>query len=1006
MADITQELHLLNSTVVNFNASLGFNSNPSTLSVTLAEDPDLSEEFGNVGSPASNPNQYVVGGTRWEDGNPGTYVEFETPAPVGNEENQFKFGGFVTDWRRKNDIGGNLVTVNMSDPRIVFDGISIITDIDTRPPPGMQDRNVVDVLGYWGNIVNAGWTRKGVPWQAVYEILNDDDHIHNIYGQNMSFLVNSLTDPANGHWSWFDLVDDNYRLPTQNTTLAGFFNKVAADHNMDYYAKAEKLSGRIFVTLYPIPRHNTDALADTSLHQLVSTWADISGSGNASRLKSIDYGRELRTDPSHTVLWGDNRKSFVINTQSNGILPIYDRFKDGTYSDRVIVDLSNISDTTGLPTLNVEKMKLTGGGTYTKSRTNATIAAYPANENILRAALHSKEAWATAVWYAFKDGSISVGGNNAFDALHGTPLGGSGGAAGGGTSSGTPAALGIVKPPFDRSKGSAGFNAFSSSGSAPTSLTEAKKEAVYRTTKKVAEEYYGRVFITPLPTSAMIDTLISTGLGGAGANSYVSKDKRFLVEYEVASEAWPVADVDDYATSPWFPSEMLGETESDEFQTQEGLIKGTVLFNKDAIKGEYPQADFVNMPTDRYFKSGPYLFTSAASFNQYQFDPRFVIVKVTDHIDLGFSPIRGITLEKDEEGNVISHSLVNGELPRPPKDKDMSGGTQDFLSSLYYDFSVITNLVDGNGNPVPVIESAKKIDAEHYYNLIYHSSLSNKEKLGFGEKRFLGHKNNGTDLSDSINIATPLKWNFIRYGPFEGGPIYGNYEVPTKTTVDNSLNPWSYGSVGTMNAAGLVQAQNMQSASTTLAYANATVEGFPEMALGQAVGNITRLANVSLSYSTAGVITQYRFKTFFGPVGFHKKAEIDKVHRITTDKDSGEDKMSVEEIRREMIKAAKDKETGITLNGLKGAGGGAGVGAGTGSSNTIKSNSPSQTGSQNPQTDILPNDEMNQVFDVDGGTGIWQESYYANVGELYIPYRTGKNASDKRVPDIEGVEEA
>jgi len=1001
MTDITQELHFLNSTVVNFNASLGFNSNASTLSVTLAEDPDTvpPEEFGNVGSPASDSSKYVVGGTRWQDGNPGTYVEFETPAPAGNEDDQFKFAGFVTDWRRKNDVGGNLVTVNVSDPRIVFPGISIITDIDSRE--ASQNRNVIDVLDYWGNIVSAGWTRKGVPWQAIYEILNDDTHIHNIYGQPMSFLLET---------SFLNAIADNYRIPVQNTTLDQFFNKVAADHNMDYYAKAQIALGRIVTSLYPITRSNEDAFDNTALHSLISTWADTAGGGNNSRLKSVDYGRELRTDPNHTVLWGDNKKSFSINNQrDHGIYPIYERFKDGTYSDRVIVDLSNIADAAGLPTVNVEKMELTGSSTYTKSRGNSSIPAYVASVNILRAALHSKEAWATAVWYAFKDtvDGITVGGSNSYDASHANRLGGSGGASGGTSGNTTPEALGIVKPPFDRSKGAAGFNAFSSAGLPSTSLTEAKKEAVYRTTKKVAEEYYGRTFITPLPASAIMDTLITTGLGGAGANSYVSKDKRFLVEYEVASEAWPVSNIDSSFTSSWFPSEMIGQTDSDEFQTQEGLIKGVVKFDKSIIKGEYPQADFANMPSDRYLKAGNYLFTSAASFNQYQFDPRFVVIKVNDHINLGFSKIRGMTLTKDEEGTVTGFTEDPNELPRPPKDKDMSGGTQNFLSDLYIDFSIVLNLVDGNGNPVPVIESSKQIDAEHYYNLIYHSSISNKEKIGYSEARFLGYKYDGSTLENSINTATPLKWNFIRYGPFEGGPLYGGYAVLTKTAVDNSLNPWNYGGVGAMNAAGNIQAANMQSASTTLAYANASVEGFPEMALGQSVGDITRLSDVSLSYSTAGVMTQYRFKTFFGPVGFNKKSEIDKIYRVTSDTGS-KDNISVEDIRREMLKAAKDKETGVTLNGLGGGGGGSGgAGAGTGSSNTIiKSGSPSQGGSQNPQTDILSDDEMNQAFDATGGANLWRESYYAKLEELFIPYRTGRDSADKRVPDIEGVDEA
>jgi len=1020
MADITQAIHFLNSTVVSFNASLGFNSNPSTLSVTLAEDPDINppEEFGDT-NPASNSSQYAVGGTRWADGNPGTYVEFEAPAPAASPNDQFKFAGFVTDWRRKNDVGGNLVTVNISDPRILFSGIPIITDIDSSGASWPEGRNIVDVLGYWGNIVNAGWTRKGMPWLGVYNILNNPDTIYNIYDQDIRFLVNGWSDPAIGLYSWFDFVDDNYRLPIQNTTLDQFFNKVASDHNIDYYAKATRQgTDPILVTLYPVPRSNVDDLDNTLLHSIISSWADVANNGEASRLKSVDYGRELRTDPSHVMLWGDNKKSFSINNQTDHkILPIYDRFTDGAYSDRIIIDLSNIEDVSGLPTINVERMNLTGYGTssspYIKSRTSVNMEAYSANVNILRAALHSKDSWATAVWYAFKDmtaGDFDVLGTNDYDSIF-SPLGGSGGSTGGGSAVSTPEKLGILKPPFDRSQGAVGFNAFSSAGNTPTSYTEAKKEAVYRVTKKAAEEYYGRTYITPLPSSSMIDTLINAGLGGTETgNSYVSKDKRFLVEYEVVSEGWPVSSPNSVPLSSWFPYEMTVKTDSDEFQTQDGLVKGIVRFNQTKIKQEYPQADFVNMPTDRFLKAGgdqgadKYLYTSAASFNQYQFDPRFVIIKVNDHIDLGFDVIRGITLVTDTNGNVISHATTS-EAARPPKDKDMSGGTQEFISQLYYGFTIVTKLTNAGGDPVHVIDTAtvKKIDAEHYYNLLYHSSISYKEKLGFAEMRFLGYNNNGSVLADSINTATPLKWNFIRYGPFEGGPLYtdtgAGYSVLTKNEVDNSLNPWNYGGVSLMNAAGQVQADNMQSASTTLAYANAAVEGFPEMALGQDVGGITRLSNVSLSYSTTGVTTQYRFKTFFGPVGVNKKAEIDKIYRITTDRSSGEDKISVEAIRREMIKAAKQNQTGVTLNGLRGGGGGSG--AGTGSANTIKGTRPSTAGSQGSSVDILSDDEMNQAL-----LGLdWEDSYYSKVDEIYTPYRTGRDNKDERVPDIEGVGE-
>jgi hypothetical protein len=984
MTDINGAIYFLNSTVVSFTSSLGFNGNPSTLSVTLAEDPDLNQEYG-VSSPASNPNTYAVGGTRWEDGNPGTFVEFEIQSGTGPNADDFKFGGIVTDWRRKNDISGNTVTANIVDPRIIFSGIPVITDINTSEGNGYDTdgRNVIDVLAFWGNSVDAGWSRKGIPWTAVYKVLTTGRY-YTFYNEQFMILVDN---------SWYSYIASDYRVPVQNTTLDQFFNQVAQDNNIDYYIKAERNStiGAILITVYPIPRNNTDSMDDTGLHYLLSGWE------NGDRLKNVEYGRELRTDPSHVMLYGDNIKNFHINSKEY-IYPIFNRFNDGTYSDRAIIDLSNIVEGGGLPTINVEKMKLSGAGLYTKSRYSEGIKGYIATTPILRAALHSKEAWATLVWYEYKDGGgLSTAGANSFDASSfNSLLGGSGGASGGSLGSNTPENLGIFKPPFNRDKGAAGFNAFSSGSS---SQSEAKMEAVYRVTKKTAEEFYGKVFITPLPYSDLVDSMISGGLAGGGPNQYFSQDKRFLIEYDVVGEA-PA--IDNFTGGSMNLPQKITASESDEFQTAEGLVKGLLSFNTESITSKFPQAEMSYNAKDRYLNTGGDLYTSDVSFVQYQFDPRFAIMRLGEPIKTGFGKVRGVNLEYDADGNVSGHNISIHDA-RPPKDKDMSGGTQEFLSYLYSDFSVVTGLTDASG-PIAVDGPGKRIDSAHYNTLLYFSSINNKEKIGLGQGHFTGYSSDGNEIGSSITAYVPIKWNFGRYGVWESSPSHGDVFVPTKVAIDSSLNPWNYGSIAAMNSAGSTIASNMQSKTTTLGYANATVEGFPEMALGVSVGNnLTRLSDVSMSYGIEGVVTQYRFKTFFGPVGFHKKRVVDMINRTTFEKGGG-DRVSIEDIRREMIKAEQAKGMGITLNGIAGGTGNtSGAGSGAGSNNIIRSNNPLIGGSAEPDVSSAPSNEFNQSLSSNGGSYLFANSYYAGLSELWLPFYTGE--ADGRGPDLDGVPE-
>jgi len=131
---ITQQ-HFFNSSIRNFNCSIGWGSQSSSLSINLAEDPTLEEVFTPVqpGLPA--------------------YFSFDN----------FAFGGLVQNYKRKNSTGGYPVwEVTLVDPRDILEGVQIIIDGYTGTIGDMP--NLFNVYGYLENIAygNADVNENGI----------------------------------------------------------------------------------------------------------------------------------------------------------------------------------------------------------------------------------------------------------------------------------------------------------------------------------------------------------------------------------------------------------------------------------------------------------------------------------------------------------------------------------------------------------------------------------------------------------------------------------------------------------------------------------------------------------------------------------------------------------------------------------------------------------------------------------------------------------------------------
>ena len=903
---INAPIRFLNCTVTNFTCSLGLNSNPSVMDIQLVEDVQddfEADSYDPTQTTEADRIKSIKGGSAFLDGNPGHYDYFQN----GN----FKFGGIVTSWKRNHSSSGRFINIQLADPRMFFKDIPVITDhcptlFGSTDP--FNNYNVSTPLLDFSNPIAARWTLDGLPWSSLqthFSLLT-----FKFYGKNYKVSFDS---------SFSSRIPFNYRVPLQNASLDEFINRVSRDNNMDWFAACndDAATNPKTIMVYGVRRDNQYSLNDTTMTNFI---ADLS-----SKISNYEIGRELRTDPVKGIFIGDHKRTLQ---EVTSLTPVFYVGADGYLSDQAFIDLSCIhSDNStllsNLPSVTFPQLKSlrTDGSvsttqvsdsTTTKSRSTSTRKGYFVNEYILRAALHGKESWATAVWYGFKEIYSSFQyklfsgfdeGNNIFNSSGNTTV-----TINQPALAAIPRKMGIFAPPFNRENPS--FcdvpTTINTSIGTPSPESEAIKEACYQATLKVAQEYYGRVFI-----GYMHDSTTITAIKAAGGQ-YTYLHKKIPVEFEICDAAPAVSDPNNDGSFINLPY-IFKNSESGAFRSNEGMYRPYLTIDYDFIRSNFASPRLDNFDPASYLKinkadqsstsqatdSNCYIARADINIEQNKFDPRYVVLTLNEPIYVGLGSRRYGTVTTytgtDSEvqtdprylGRTKTATFSDQYAVNPLTKKDKSGGTQEFLSWLYSDYTIFTEpLNDNNSNTwVDINGNTKEITGKKYLELQNGFAKAFQEKIGFAERRYVGIEKSGGGVAlTGLALVVPLKWNFLRYGPFFGTStdINLNYR-PTQILEDTNLNPWNYGSAANMVAAGNIMADNSSGSASTVGYASITVADLPNYSIGYALktgsGNteaiISNLADISLSYGMSGFTTTYRFKTFFGPTGFRKKQDVD-----------------------------------------------------------------------------------------------------------------------------------
>ena len=977
MAENIQTIKFLGCSVVSFSSTMGFNGTPSTLSVTMAEDFADGDDFAADSHNINDELAATYGGTNFSDGNPGTLAKFKTPG------DKFVFTGFVTSYRRSKGMSGNLINVELSDPRFLFANIPLINDVNLNiNTTGFSAAtwNILCAPVVFSNPIQLDWNNGGVRFDKLAKAI--ESRSFGFYGKTFKIVF---------HASFYSQLVGGYRLKQQLSSVEDAINQAAREANIDWFVEMGESGGLNIAYVKGVKRKNQYSFSDTDngLKSFINNRID--------KVSSWEIGRELRQDPTVAIVYGDKVRT-LWNTNPGGSYQLFSELGNGMAIDRSFICLDFLRSY-GFNTLPTVSLKVSDTGTTvsigqdddefgnsrvkypsrSKSQSDKNRAGYIATEVVLRAALYSKDAWQTAIWYEYSGYTITYNQYNSFD------LGfGFGAPATQQTASFTmnPNLIGIYGPAFD-------FDLAQSTNvtsSATNASAETLKEAVYQATLKCAQEYYGKKFICRLPASA-----ICTDIG----TSYEHNQKKIPIEYDVVDSAPDIAFYN-LTSSIGFPNSLL-RSDGKNFRSPNGLFRPFMFLDHSTLIGANDQVQYEYLDPNSCIwaaadvgeaNGNATLYNSGVSVETYRFDPRFAIVTLNEPVLLGIKKHKKIVPTARTNGAITAWTQQT--VYTPVSKTDRSGCFLELLSRVYSSFTIVAadhSELNNGGVRVNVNRTALKVSVDHYYNL-QSQAIALQANCGLAEARML-------DINTYGGFFIPLVWNYIRYGPWVNG---SSNTRPVNVIEDTRINPWSYGNYARMNTAGQIIAQRANTLTHTIAYATVSVEGYPEFSLGSDLTSSTEtmstISDISMTFGFEGVKTTYKFKTYFGPVGFVRRSELDTISQNSFSSSSNRNSINVNNIFEDV----QQQIFNSTGGGASNAPIGAGVGGANGSSTIVSS---IETKNANPQ--MTARSATNAKSTNESNTSEYASTVDAQLCSIFTPVTTRPpNTVQGRVATIDG----
>lgn len=297
-------LKFLGASVSNYTASMGWEGNEASMEFTLVEDKRNDDLF------------YITNGITAEG------------APAYFEHEGMKFAGIITNWQQRGSVDGYpIYTVTLSDPRIFFEGISLILDDYTYK---VNIPNLVNIYGYLESEYGFGGSGKneaGIQLTQILSALNEmsymgkgTDYTGGVFFRGIPYYINVIGIPNPG---------SDFRVNASTITFSELLSEIAEATSSSYFVFLTLVDGRWVINFQFISR------AGMPIRGAINEYV-----GQTAGASVKNQGIELVNEVTTKFIYGGKKTDMYAQF-----------YKDG-YTDRKLPSQLNIDRATDTSILN------------------------------------------------------------------------------------------------------------------------------------------------------------------------------------------------------------------------------------------------------------------------------------------------------------------------------------------------------------------------------------------------------------------------------------------------------------------------------------------------------------------------------------------------------------------------------------------------------------------------------------------------------------------------------
>lgn len=738
-----QPIKFLGAYVKNISSSLGFSSNPSSITIAVVEDPLTNAYFQEpvVGSYTS-----IAVGPTWT------------------------FEGIIKKFEKDiRNIGGRQINITMYDAREIMKSIPVILapgyDAVTARVRNTQC-SVIDIFSAFyvnGGVINlSGWTQAGMQFQRIVNALHGDDilfgsthvpigqQIANSFGERYRFnFTNLLT-----------RVDPEYRVNTNLSSLSNIIDDLSSRHSFDWYTTSTRASdGIIDVTIHIIDRSR-----DQTTIELPTFLENHNG-----RVVSCTSGIELRNDIACMALMGapvERMQRVAVKGLANEPL-----------------DLSTES----------------GNHRYLMTETE------------MRVVLGGKDGW--EIWLGI---SGIEGGGGGFSRYGGTLLDSD------------------INPSFVLD---ALFVAKIIDGNGNIIKNQDRKanyllgvqqaryensSRLYEKLRSHAESTYGIRWVHDDIFDEVIDSAWTRGAIAGNNDPYehfrqADGRTRAFVEFNNAAAGGAFS---------------LGLGDLTSLFGDQNVFKDVIKFGSTfttALPGDPGQhgAILTCELKDQFVPSG-------CTFNMNRAD--YVYNDSENPYTVSNRTTLYVACTIDKDGVVTIPAPVVDKLPTPEELLEMASNA--YANASEDSQKIVT---DADGNELTQEDFVKELIRRYYGTSLFEIAAR---------------------CFQPAQVYIPTRSRYLRYGPVFSSELDGESQGKLEILQDDGFSPWEFGGLALMSGAMQLKVDNATSLQREVFSANITIEGYPELKIGDQLERNANITSVNISFGGGGLTTSYGLQTY------------------------------------------------------------------------------------------------------------------------------------------------